>query len=71
MSHNLLRAAGALTPVFHAKATTTAIRTHLVHIPARLARSARRLTLRPLRRWPWHAGWMQLFDTVHRLPEPA
>ncbi|WP_413807676.1 transposase [Streptomyces sp. OE57] len=71
MSYNLLRAAGALASVFHAKATTTTLRTHLVHVPARLAHSARRLTLHLPRRWPWHDAWMQLFDTIHRPPDPA
>ena len=71
MSHNLLRAAGALASAFHAKATTTTLRSHLVHVPARLARSARRLTLHLPRRWPWHDAWTHLFDTLHRPPEPA
>jgi hypothetical protein len=71
MSYNLLRAAGALASVFHAKATTATIRAHLIHLPARIARSARRLTLRLPRRWPWQDAWTQLFDTVHRPPEPV
>jgi hypothetical protein len=45
MTYNLLRAAGALTSAFHAKATTATLRAHLVDVPARIARSARRLTL--------------------------
>ncbi|MEX2969716.1 hypothetical protein [Streptomyces sp. C184] len=36
MSHNLLRAAGALAGAFHAKAMTVTIRVHLVHVPAPL-----------------------------------
>ncbi|MFG2864988.1 hypothetical protein [Streptomyces sioyaensis] len=36
MSHNLLRAAGALAGAFHVKAMTATIRAHLVHVPARL-----------------------------------
>jgi hypothetical protein len=35
MSHNLLRAAGALPLAFHAKATTATLRAHLAHVPAR------------------------------------
>ena len=34
MSHNLLRAAGALASAFHAKATTATLRAHLIHVPA-------------------------------------
>ena len=71
MSYNLLRASGALASVFHAKATTTTLRGHLVHVPARIARSARRLTLHLPRRWPWQHAWTQLFATVHAPPETA
>ncbi|MGW6413471.1 IS1380 family transposase [Streptomyces vinaceus] len=71
MACNLLRAAGALASAFHAKATTATLRAHLVQVPARLARSARRLTLHLPQRWPWQDAWMQLFDTVHRPPEAA
>ena len=45
MAFNLTRAAGALASVFHARATTGTIRTQLITVPGRLARSARRLTL--------------------------
>ena len=53
MTYNLLRAAGALTSAFHAKATTATIRAHLIHVPARTARSARRITLHLPANWPW------------------
>ncbi|NIY69389.1 transposase [Streptomyces malaysiensis] len=71
MAYNLLRAAGSLASVFHAKATTTTICTHLVHVPARIAHSARRLILHLPRRWPWQHAWTQLFTTVHVPPEVA
>lgn len=71
MAYNLLRATGTLASAFHAKATTATLRAHLVNIPARIARSARRLTLHLPRRWHWKDAWKQLFDTVHRPPEPA
>ncbi len=45
MAFNLTRAAGALASVFHARATTGTIRSQLITVPGRLARSARRLTL--------------------------
>ena len=69
MSFNLLRAAGALASAFHAKATTATIRAHLVGVPARLARSARRLILHLPRNWPWAEAWMHLFTTVHAPPD--
>ncbi|MGI5142106.1 IS1380 family transposase [Streptomyces sp. CA-106110] len=71
MAYNLLRATGALTSAFHAKATTATLRAHLVHVPARIARSARRLTLHLPQRWPWQHAWTRLFDTVHPPPEAA
>ncbi|MFB6963546.1 IS1380 family transposase [Streptomyces sp. NPDC056309] len=71
MAYNLLRATGTLASAFHAKATTATLRAHLVQVPARLARSARRLTLHLPQRWPWRDAWMRLFDTVHRPPKPA
>lgn len=71
MAYNLLRAAGALASAFHAKATTATIRAHLVNVPARIARSARRLTLHLPRRWPWQNAWTRLFDNVHAPPEGA
>jgi hypothetical protein len=52
LAHNLTRAAGTLASAFHAKATTDTIRDHLINMPARLARSARRLTLHLPERWP-------------------
>ncbi|MFF4764864.1 IS1380 family transposase, partial [Streptomyces sp. NPDC001292] len=71
MSYNLLRAAGALASAFHAKATTATLRAHLIHVPARIARSARRLTLHLPRRWPWQHAWTHLFDIVHAPPDAA
>lgn len=71
MAYNLLRATGALTSAFHARATTATLRAHLVHVPARIARSARRITLHLPHNWRWQHAWTHLFDTVHRPPEPA
>ncbi|MDV9203160.1 transposase, partial [Streptomyces sp. Wh19] len=51
MAYNLLRAAGALTSAFHAKATTATLRAHLIQVPARIARSARRITLHLPHNW--------------------
>jgi hypothetical protein len=60
IAFNLTRAAGALASVFHAKATTATIRAQLINVPARLARSARRLTLHLPSSWPWEKAWQQL-----------
>ncbi|GAA2114067.1 hypothetical protein GCM10009780_71220 [Actinomadura alba] len=71
MTHNLLRATGALTSAFHAKATTATLRAHLVQAPARIARSARRLTIHLPHNWRWRNTWTHLFETVHDPPAPA
>ncbi|MCX4594637.1 IS1380 family transposase [Streptomyces sp. NBC_01549] len=71
MTYNLLRATGALTSAFHAKATTATLRAHLVQIPARIARSARRITLHLPHNWPWQHAWTHLFDAAHDPPGPA
>ncbi|MFD4764437.1 IS1380 family transposase [Streptomyces sp. NPDC058439] len=65
MTYNLLRATGTLASAFHARATTATIRTRLVHVPARIARSARRITLHLPHNWPWQHTWTRLFSTAH------
>jgi hypothetical protein len=66
ISHNLTRAIGTLASAFHARATTSTIRAHLINVPARLARGARRLTLHLPQGWPWQAAWTGLHTAVHR-----
>jgi len=64
MAFNLTRAAGTLSGTRHAKATTGTIRRQLVHVPARIARSARRLVLHLPTGWPWQTAWTELFTRV-------
>jgi hypothetical protein len=71
IAFNLTRAAGALASTFHAKATTVTIRAQLIAVPARIARSARRLRLHPPRDWPWETAWAQLFDATCGPPAAA
>jgi hypothetical protein len=71
ISHNLTCAAGALASMFHARATTATIWAHLINVPARLARSSRRLTLHMPEGWPWHAAWTGLHTAVHRPARPT
>jgi Transposase DDE domain group 1 len=68
---NLTRAVGCLASPFHARATGATIRRHLITVPARLARSARRLTLHLPTDWPWAHAWQQLFDALHAPPRTA
>jgi hypothetical protein len=71
IAFNLTRAAGALASGFHARVTTATIRAQLINIPARLARSARRLRLHLPHNWPWETAWSQLFDATCGPPVAA
>jgi hypothetical protein len=62
IAFNLIRAAATMTGPKLSKATTATIRRRLVHVPARAARRARRLTLHLPARWPWRAEWHRLLD---------
>ena len=64
VAFNLTRAAGCLASAAHARATTGTLRAQLIHVPARLARSARRLVLHLPHRWPWQHAFEQLFTAT-------
>ena len=53
IAFNLARAAGVLASTRHARARWATLRTQLINVPARVATSARRLTLHLPRDWPW------------------
>lgn len=71
IAFNLTRAAGCLASAFHAKAATATIRAQLITVPARLAKSARKLFLHLPRDWPWQTAWEQLFTRVPHAPPGA
>lgn len=50
------------------RATTATIRNTLIRIPARIARSARRITIHLPTAWPWEAAFTRLFTTTHDPP---
>jgi len=60
MAYNLTRTAGALAGHLHARARTATLRTRLINVAARLARSARRLVLHHPADWPWETGLDEL-----------
>lgn len=62
IAFNLTRAAATVTgePTL-AKSTTPTIRRKLIAVPARVASSARRITLHLPQQWPWQSAWTQLF----------
>ena len=66
VAFNLTRAAGCLASPWHARATGATIRRQLITVPARIARSGRRLQLHLPTAWPWHGDWLQLFQAAHR-----
>jgi Transposase DDE domain group 1 len=66
IAHNLTRAAGGLAGTYHARATTATIRAHLINVPARVAHSARRITLHLPQHWPWEPAWHSLHAAIHR-----
>jgi hypothetical protein len=69
MAFNLTRAAATLTGPGLAKATTGTIRRRLIDVPARIATSARRLTLHLPVAWRWQDAWNGLFQ--HACGPPA
>lgn len=70
IAFNLTRAAATLTGPGLAKATTATIRRKLIAVPARIASSARRVTLHLPTAWPWETAWTELFTRVCG-PPPA
>jgi hypothetical protein len=71
IAFNLTRAAATLTGPILAKATTATIRRKLIIVPARVASSARRITLHLPARWPWRTAWTRLFIHACGPPSPA
>jgi len=70
IAFNLTRAAGTVAATDLAKATTATLRRRLITVPARVATSARRITLHLPLAWPWETAWTALFDRVSD-PPPA
>ncbi len=71
MAFNLTRAAASLSGGRLARATTGTIRRILIAVPARVASSARRLTLHLPQDWPWEQQWSELFTQTCGPPRAA
>ena len=70
MAFNLTRATATITGTALAKATTATVRRKLIALPARVASSARRVTLHLPAHWPWQSAWSDLFNRACG-PPPA
>ena len=68
IAFNLTRTAATLSGTDLARATTATVRRKLIHVPARIASSARRITLHLPQAWPWETAWTALFDRVSDPP---
>lgn len=72
IAFNLTRAAGTTAASDLGRSTTATIRRKLITVPARVATSARRITLHLPQDWPWETAWTTLFDRVSDPPpDPA
>jgi hypothetical protein len=71
IAFNLTRAAAAISGSDMARATTSTIRRKLITVPARVASSARRVTLHLPTAWPWETAWTRLFTHSCGPPTPA
>ena len=66
IAYNLLRAAGVAAGTRHTRARWNTLRRHLITIPARIATSARRITLHLPTNWPWQHDVTDLWATATR-----
>jgi len=64
IAHTLTRAVGVLAGGRFARAETATVRARILTVPARIARSGRRLRLHLPKRWPWQLHWQRLWTTV-------
>jgi hypothetical protein len=71
IAHALTRALGTLASTRHAVARGATIRTELIQVAARPARSGRdQITWHLPEEWPWQNAWHGAFQATHRGPPP-
>ena len=70
MSYNLVHAAAALTPTLRSSRTSS-IRRKLINVPARIARSGRKITVHMPANWPWAADRLALTAALRSPPVAA
>ena len=64
IAFNLTRALGVTAGGRYTRAETATIRAQLIHTPARVATSGRRVRLHLSTRWPWAPNWQRLWSTI-------
>jgi hypothetical protein len=70
-AHALTRALGTLASARHAHARGATIRTELIHLAGRPARTGRdQITWHLPQHWPWRDAWLGAFEATHRGPPP-
>jgi len=71
IAHNMLRWIAILGEDHDGLVVAKTLRRHLIQLPGRITRSARRLTLRLPARWPWRDAFAQILQRLRSLPQPA
>lgn len=71
IAHNMLRWIAILGEDHDGLVVAKTIRRHLIQLPGRITRSARRQTLHLPARWPWKEAFEQILERLHSLPTPA
>lgn len=71
IAFNLTRIAGTFASPDLATATSATVRRKLIHLPCRVATSARRVVLHLPKNWPWETAWTRLFTRTADPPSPA
>jgi hypothetical protein len=71
MAYDLTLAAGDLAAGPFGEARTGTIRREPIHVPARIATSARRIRLHLPEERPWKPAWEELLTSVHAPPQAA
>ncbi len=64
IAHSLTRALGVLAGARHQRQETAPVRRQLINIPARVAKSGRRIKLHLPQAWPWEPGWINIWDQL-------
>lgn len=71
LAHNMLRWIAKLGEDHDSILVAKTMRRHIIQIPGRLTRTARRTTLHLPARWPWKQAFEQILERIRALPTPC